>query len=184
MSVQLSTTAPKRKVFASVDPNAIHHQRPNVNDNNKTSASSHPLKVPQVSYPPLPQQAPTRFSEVLGIQETPQMLLTQEALAMDWKDAQKSLDHLFEDCLKAQFKGVPKIAMPSIFRANGVSLFAHQVDGIRWLTHREKTNTTPAPYYSERKFGSKILWSDKIQAGRVNHEEKPEPVKGCILADE
>ena len=171
-----------RKVFGSVDPNTIRQQPNASSDKNATATSHHPTKAPVAQI--LPQQEPTRLSEVLGIQETPQMLLPQEALAMDWKDAQKSLDHLFEDCLKAQFKGVPKISMPSIFRTNGVSLFQHQIDGIRWLTHREKTNTTPAPYYTERKFGSKVLWSDKIQSGRVNYDVRPEPVKGSILADE
>ena len=173
----MAAVAPTRKVFGAVDPNSLHQRS---NNGNKKSTTIDPAiqNTPQV----ILQQDPAAVVE--EIPATPHKLLEQEALAMDWKDAQQNIDHLFEDCLKAQFKGVPKISMPNILRKNGVSLFEHQVDGIRWLTHREKTNTTPAPFYAERKFGSKVLWSDKIQSGRVNYDEKPEPVKGSILADE
>jgi SNF2 family DNA or RNA helicase len=174
--------APRRSVLGDVNPNTVRPATSHSDKHSATSTNKTTSVVLAASTTITPNSDPP--AELPVPPEDPNSILEQEALAMDWKEAQKSVDYLFDDCLKTQFKGVPKIAMPKILQKNGLQLFPHQVDAIRWLTHREKTNSDAPPFFAERKFGSKVYWSDKIQSGRVNYDEKPEPVKGSVLADE
>lgn len=53
----------------------------------------------------------------------------QTTTEIDWKPIQKELDALFVKQSKERMKGVPMIAMPKIFKQNGVTLFDHQKEG-------------------------------------------------------
>ena len=55
----------------------------------------------------------------------------------DWKSIQKELDDLFLKTSNDRMENVPLIDIPQILIDNGVDLYQHQIDGIRWLVHKE-----------------------------------------------
>jgi len=95
--------------------------------------------------------------------------------AMDWKASQKNLDDMFEQLSKDQLAHLPQIDMPSTLTQ---TLFDHQVQGIRWLYHRE-TCDQQVPFYKLIKEGGKSVWFSEIT--HSSQANAPEPVKGSIL---
>lgn len=183
-----------RSVLGHVNPNTARplagNQKPGFNKD-----PSRVFKTTPVSKPLLPSSESLTNQVAPPNQATPSFGVHQENAnaavtaptptkveELDWKSAQKELDKVFAMQSRQRMKGVPKIAMPEIFEKNGVKLYEHQVEGIRWLVHKEKTNEEVPPFYKKRPFGSKQYWRCRI-TGTI-HKEDPEPLHNSILADE
>lgn len=61
----------------------------------------------------------------------------QEIKNMSWQTQAQNLDEMFEQQSNNQLKDLVPITVPVQFK-NCVTLFPHQVDGIKWLVHQEK----------------------------------------------
>jgi hypothetical protein len=165
-----------RAVLGAIDSNTLRTEARNIlqkpDPKRFTFASS--IKVARATPPnKLPVVTPPAVDE----EDLP-----VPAEARKWQAMQKELDDLFVKQSKERMNGVPLIDMPKILEQNGVRLFDHQKDGIRWLVHKEVTNQDVPPFYKPRKFGAKVYWHCKITGCVI--KEDPEPLKHSILADE
>lgn len=93
---------------------------------------------------------------------------------------QKELDEMFEKQAREKLTNVPDYKMPSQFR-QGLNLFDHQVEGIRWLIHRERSGGAEGLFAETHRANGEKAWrckiSDKLQT------QPPKRAKGAILAD-
>jgi hypothetical protein len=102
----------------------------------------------------------------------------------DWKTTQMQLDLLFLKQNKDRMKDVPVIPMPEMLEENGIVLFDYQEQGVRWLVHKERTNTAIPPFYTPRALGNAKdrHWYVCSITGKF-HSTRPEPLRHSILAD-
>ena len=95
-------------------------------------------------------------------------------------ELQKELDLIFEKQAREKLDNVPRYAMPSQFRP-GLTLFDHQIEGIRWLVHQERSGGAEAFFTETRNVNGTKGWrciiSEKLRT------EPPKRSKGSILAD-
>jgi phage protein D len=96
---------------------------------------------------------------------------------LDWKTQQKQLDDMFEQQSKTQLSNLPEITMPEALQTE---LFGHQVDGIRWMVHRETGNIEP-PFYKKVKEQGKTMYLSEIT--NASQSEPPKGIAGGILAE-
>lgn len=94
---------------------------------------------------------------------------------LDWRTQQKQLDDLFDQQSKSQLSNLPRVNVPAL----QVELFPHQVDGIRWMCHRETGNIEP-PFFRQVKEQNKTMWLSEIT--QSSQSTPPTPVVGGILA--
>lgn len=82
-----------------------------------------------------------------------------------------------------RMSGVPETDMSEILSDNGVELYQHQIDGIRWLAHKESGQSGVPPYYKSRKYGSFEYYRCTL-SGKVFKGRDPPPLTHSILADD
>ena len=95
-------------------------------------------------------------------------------------ELQKELDLIFEKQAREKLDNVPEYEMPSQFRP-GLTLFDHQIEGIRWLVHQERSGGAEA-FFTETQCvdgtkGWRCIISDEVRT------TPPKRSKGSILAD-
>ena len=97
--------------------------------------------------------------------------------SIDWKTQQKELDDMFEKESKEKMLNLPAMEMPAAF--GEVELLEHQIDGIRWLCHRETGNIEP-PFFKKVTEQKKVMWLSEITSS--SQSTPPKPITGGILA--
>jgi SNF2 family DNA or RNA helicase len=107
--------------------------------------------------------------------------VTGKVQTVDWKKQNKEMDKMFESQSAQQLQNLPEFVRPKEFKKS-VTLFDHQVDGIRWLLKQEQ-NAPPNPFVRERRLkdGTLAVY-DKLSQARLKTPHPP--VKGSILADD
>ena len=95
---------------------------------------------------------------------------------IDWKTQQKQLDDMFDEQSKTQLSNLPQIEMPAALQ---VELFDYQMDGVRWMFHRETGHIEP-PFYKQVTEGGKTVWLSEIT--NASQPTPPKSVAGGILA--
>lgn len=112
----------------------------------------------------------------LGIRTTN----TIQMATKEWEGGTMELDQMFDRLSRDQVGRLPKYPMPELLlkamAKRNVSLFEHQVQGIRWLIHQERDEF---PSYFKQQGNS---WRCLITKCSMNH--RPRPVRGGILADD
>lgn len=83
-----------------------------------------------------------------------------------------------------RMSGVPEIDMSEILLDNGVELYQHQIDGIRWLAHKESGQSGVPPYYKLRKYGRFAEYYRCTLSNKVFKGCNPPPLTNSILADD
>lgn len=94
---------------------------------------------------------------------------------LDWRTQQKQLDDMFEQQTKSQLSNLPQVTIPAL----EVELYNHQVDGIRWMCHRETGNIEP-PFFRKVMEQNKTMWLSEIT--NSSQSMPPKSVAGGILA--
>jgi SWI/SNF-related matrix-associated actin-dependent regulator of chromatin subfamily A3 len=102
-----------------------------------------------------------------------------ERKILNWQTEQQQLDDMFDKQTQLQLAGLPQIEMPSQF--HNVTLFDHQINGIRWLVHQETNQSKRAPFYTQVKEKGRNVWLCEIT--QCSQENAPEPVRGSLLCD-
>lgn len=117
-----------------------------------------------------------KMTNLNGSTSTPTKAVVEVSKStMDWKSAQQNLDAMFEKLSKDQLANLPEIEMPVHLTQ---TLFDHQIQGIRWLYHRE-TSGEQVPFYKKVREGGKEVWFSEIT--NSSQPTAPLPVKGSIL---
>jgi hypothetical protein len=165
-----------RSVFIAIDSNTVQ------TDRNVLPQKPDPKRFTFASSTKVARASPANKPPVVTPPAVDEEDLPVPAEGRKWEAMQQELDDLFVKQSKERMCGVPLIDMPNILEQNGVSLFDHQKDGIRWLVHKEVTNQDVPPFYKKKKFGSKVHWRCTITS--LILKEDPEPLKHSILADE
>jgi len=98
---------------------------------------------------------------------------------LDWNQQQKALDEMFDAQLENQYKELPNVEMPAVFR--GVDLFDHQIKGIKWMLKKETEANMP-PFYKEVKEGGRKMYLCEIT--QCSQSQPPDAIRGSILCDE
>lgn len=88
------------------------------------------------------------------------------------------LDEMFDELALKQVELLPDYPIPPLL--SHMQLFDHQKVGIRWLIHQER-GEIPS-YIEELEANGRKLW--KCIITKVTMPNKPEPVRGGILADD
>jgi SNF2 family DNA or RNA helicase len=83
-----------------------------------------------------------------------------------------------------RMSGVPEIDMSEILSDNGVELYQHQIDGIRWLAHKESGQSGVPPYYKLRKYGKFAEYYRCTLSNKVFKGRDPSTLTNSILADD
>ena len=117
------------------------------------------------------------MSVVANGDEAPKSKVTRKKL--DWNQQQKALDDMFDKTLSEQYKDLPNISMPSCLK--GVTLFDHQVQGIKWLFKREMDGRA-APFYKKIKENGRDMYLCEIT--NSSQMEPPKPIRGALLCDD
>jgi len=93
---------------------------------------------------------------------------------------QKDLDIMFEKQAREKLTDVPHYSIPSQFR-EGLKLYDHQKEGIRWLVHQERSGGADGFFTATEDRCGRKAWrcniSDELQPF------PPKQAKGAILAD-
>jgi len=63
---------------------------------------------------------------------------------LDWNQQQKALDDIFDAPLEKQYKDLPNVEMPAVFK--DVHLFDYQIKGINCMLKQETEKNIP-PFY-------------------------------------
>jgi SWI/SNF-related matrix-associated actin-dependent regulator of chromatin subfamily A3 len=116
-------------------------------------------------------------SSVLASQ-TPKSKVTTKKL--DWNQQQKALDEMFDKTLSEQYKDLPDVSMPTSC-LKGITLFEHQVQGIKWMIKKEKFGGA-APFYKKVKEQGRPMHLCEIT--NSSQAEPPKPIRGSILCDD
>ena len=93
----------------------------------------------------------------------------QQIKKVDWDVQSKELDEMFDKQTEQQLKELPNMSMPIQFK-DKVSLYQHQIDGIKWLVHQEnKMNESNGkgnnPFFKEVHEGKR-----KVSTDILSHE--------------
>ena len=106
---------------------------------------------------------------------------------VNWEDAQKNLDVMFDQLVSDQLNNLPTISIPATIIT---PLLEHQIDGIRWLYHHEvrineqqhqksKTSALSIPFYKQILERKKQVWLSEIT--NATQTDPPKPIGGSIL---
>jgi SWI/SNF-related matrix-associated actin-dependent regulator of chromatin subfamily A3 len=96
---------------------------------------------------------------------------------VDWKQQQAQLDALWKDMLQKQLEGLPDVPTPPALLS---SLFPHQLDALRWLVHRERSNENP--FYETTTENGKTVYLCNIT--QSSQQRAPGIIRGGLLADD
>lgn len=94
----------------------------------------------------------------------------------DWEFQKDSLEEMFDTILAKQLDNLPDYDMPP--QLAHMKLFDYQILGIRFMLHSELRNGIPSWFTQEGPW----TWRDKITG--TTFQRRPNPVRGCILADD
>ena len=106
----------------------------------------------------------------------PKVSITTKKL--DWNQQQKALDEMFDKTLSEQYKDLPDVSIPICLK--DVTLFEHQVLGIKWMIKKEKYGGA-APFYKSVKEQGRIMHLCEIT--NCSQAVPPKPIRGSILCD-
>jgi SWI/SNF-related matrix-associated actin-dependent regulator of chromatin subfamily A3 len=107
---------------------------------------------------------------------------------MKWETAQENLDQMFDQLVQDQLLNLPNVDMPP---ALSTPLLDHQLEGIRWMYHKEKmaisenisgNDVGPVnsiPFYKPVKEKGRTMWFCDIT--NATQAMPPAPIKGSIL---
>lgn len=107
---------------------------------------------------------------------------------MKWETAQENLDQMFDQLVQDQLLNLPNIELPPSLTT---PLLDHQVEGIRWMYHKEKmaiAKNIPGddggtanfiPFYKQVQEKGRTVWFCEIT--NATQAMPPVPIKGSIL---
>jgi SWI/SNF-related matrix-associated actin-dependent regulator of chromatin subfamily A3 len=106
---------------------------------------------------------------------------------LNWEDAQKNLDVMFDQLVNDQLNNLPPLSIPETIIT---PLLEHQIDGIRWLYHHEvsmneqqdaksKAGALSIPFYKQIQERGKKVWLSEIT--NATQTDPPKPIGGSIL---
>ena len=123
------------------------------------------------------------FSAAIGQKNDEQIEVVQQT--MKWETAQENLDAMFEQLVHDQLLNLPSIAIPPSLTT---PLLDHQVQGIRWMHHKEMMAVqnnlddglaASIPFYKPVQERGRNMWLCEIT--NSTQAAPPAPIRGSIL---